>query len=95
MRYRRRLAGAGPAVTRSTGPGRGGGGPGGLASDVAPDWVAVRREWDGVHLSFGGLLAASLVPLGRAGERTALWTWECEQTCWLRDVFAARADLPR
>ncbi len=68
--------------------------PDGLTSDVAPDWTAVAGDWDGVHLTFGGLLAASLVPLGEVGDRTVLWTWECEQTCWLRDVFAARADLP-
>jgi hypothetical protein len=68
--------------------------PAGLASDVAPDWVSVGREWDGVHLSFGGLLGASLVPLGGPGERTTLWTWECEQTVWLRDAFASRVELP-
>lgn len=68
--------------------------PDGLTSDVAPDWTGVATEWDAVHLSFGGLLAASLVPLGSPGERTALWTWECEQTVWLRDAFTARTELP-
>jgi hypothetical protein len=68
--------------------------PDGLASDVAPDWVSVARQWDGVHLGFGGLLAASLRPLGAAGDRTVLWTWECEQTVWVRDAFAGRAPLP-
>ena len=68
--------------------------PAGLASDVAPDWVSVAGEWDGVHLGFGGLLAASLRPLGPAGERTTLWTWECEQTVWVRDAFTDRVALP-
>ena len=68
--------------------------PVGLATDVAPDWVAVGRQWDGVHLGFGGLLAASLRPLGPPGEVTALWSWECEQTVWVRDAFAARVPLP-
>lgn len=68
--------------------------PVGLASDVAPDWVSVAREWDGVHLGFGGLLAGSLRPLGPVGERTTLWTWECEQTVWVRDVLTDRVALP-
>jgi hypothetical protein len=68
--------------------------PAGLASDVAPDWVAVARQWDGVHLGFGGLLAASLRPLGPPGEVTVLWTWECEQTVWVREAFTGRAALP-
>jgi hypothetical protein len=68
--------------------------PAGLESDVAPDWVSVARQWDAVHLGFGGLLAASLRPLGPAGARTTLWTWECEQTVWLRDAFADRTSLP-
>ena len=68
--------------------------PAGLASDVAPDWAAVAGEWDGVHLGFGGLLAGSLRPLGPAGDRTTLWTWECEQTVWVRDAFSGRVPLP-
>ena len=68
--------------------------PAGLRSDVAPDWVSVARDWDGVHLGFGGLLAASLRPLGPSGERTTLWTWESEQTVWVRDVLTDRVALP-
>lgn len=68
--------------------------PAGLPSDVAPDWVSVAAEWDGVHVGFGGLLAAGLRTLGPVGDRTTLWTWECEQTVWVRDVFTDRADLP-
>lgn len=68
--------------------------PAGLPSDVAPDWVSMARAWDGVHLGFGGLLAASLRPLGPARERTALWAWECEQTVWVRDALTDRVALP-
>jgi hypothetical protein len=75
-------------------PGRGISDPDGLASDVAPDWVAVAREWDGVHVGLGGLLAAGLRPLGPAGDRTVLWTWECEQTVWVRDALTDRVPLP-
>ena len=68
--------------------------PAGLPSDVAPDWVSVAAEWDGVHVGFGGLLAAGLRPLGPVGERTTLWSWECEQTVWVRDALTDRAALP-
>lgn len=68
--------------------------PAGLPSDVAPDWVSVAAEWDGVHVGFGGLLAAGLRPLGPLGDRTTLWTWECEQTVWVRDAFTERVPLP-
>ncbi len=68
--------------------------PDGLECDLAPDWTAVARDWDGVHVGFGGLLAAALRPLGPVGERTVLWSWECEQTVWVREAFSARAPLP-
>lgn len=68
--------------------------PPGLECDLAPDWVAVAGEWDGVHVGFGGLLAAGLRPLGPPGERTVLWSWECEQTVWVREAFSTRTPLP-
>lgn len=68
--------------------------PEGLASRLAPAWAAVAEDWDGVRLSFAGLLAASYVPYGPTGRRTVLWTWDSEQTLWLRDVLTERTELP-
>lgn len=52
-----------------------------------PDWSAVAREADAVHLTVAGYLTAS----GRAlpvadGVATALAGWDPDRTCWLTDV---------
>lgn len=68
--------------------------PGVLTSDrssrharVDPDWQAVARDWDGVHLSMAGVMTAEDVPLERDGVVTELRGWEVESTVWLRWVF--------
>ncbi|MDV6011176.1 hypothetical protein [Haloechinothrix sp. LS1_15] len=61
---------------------------------LAPDWNAVARDWDGVHLSLFGYLAATHVPLGNGDDTTVLWTWDGEQTCWLRDVLTPADTVP-
>jgi hypothetical protein len=54
---------------------------------VLPDWVAVARDWDGIHLSIGGYLAATGVALTAGNAMTLLAGWEPDQTLWLNDVF--------
>lgn len=61
-------------------------------SDVwlAPDWAAVSRDWDGVHLSVHAWLRlAGRVIAVRSG-RTMLCGWNPDVTVWLR-----AADWPR
>lgn len=50
---------------------------------VAPDWNAVGREFDGVHLTAAGVATAQgvLLPLGE--HVTMLWGWDAECTAWL------------
>lgn len=55
-----------------------------VESVAQPDWGAVREEFDGVHLTVGGLIRAQAVPITRAGRTTMLWGWDAEGTAWLR-----------
>ncbi|MGC1195005.1 MAG: hypothetical protein WA976_09510 [Candidatus Dormiibacterota bacterium] len=55
---------------------------------VLPDWAAVAREYDGVHLSWAGFLTAEgfVSDLPERGA-TMLRYWGSERTLWLRDVL--------
>ena len=61
---------------------------------LAPNWGAVSEEWDGVHLSLGGLLTAEQ----NRYESPAGWTmvefWHAEQTRWLRPLKTETKRLP-
>jgi hypothetical protein len=61
---------------------------------VTPNWQAVARRWNGVHLSMGGLLAAQGVSRGEPGARTQLAGWDVECTVWLRWAFERVERLP-
>jgi hypothetical protein len=55
-----------------------------------PDWRAVSKDYDGVHLSVSGWLTATSQPLdvpGRAGH-TVCEGWSAESTAWFRPVFS-------
>lgn len=56
---------------------------------IEPDWQAVSQDWDGVHLSMGGLLTTERVRWGMPGHETHLFGWEVESTAWLRWVFVS------
>ena len=49
-----------------------------------PNRGAAARDWDGVHLSFGGLLTAELARFESAKGWTMLDTARAELTYWLR-----------
>lgn len=51
---------------------------------LVPNWGAVAEEWDGVHLSFGGCLAAEQNRHESAAGWSMLDFWHAEQTYWLR-----------
>jgi hypothetical protein len=61
---------------------------------LEPDWHAVARDWDGVHLTVGGLLAAEGVPFGGPGHWSKLSGWNSESTVWLRWAFDGAERLP-
>ena len=58
-----------------------------------PDWAAVAADWDAVHLSVGGYLAAATRPLSVAdGEAaTVLAGWNPDQAWWLTDILTANS----
>lgn len=57
--------------------------PGG-AGLLAPDWIEVAHDWDGVHLSFLGLLSVPFVRTETDEGASMLWSWDSEATTWLR-----------
>lgn len=68
----------------------------GLTADrvVTPDWLKVARDWDGMHLSVGGLLKTEGLPLAIEGAGTMLEGWGVESTLWLRWPFGQPQRLP-
>lgn len=55
--------------------------------ELVPDWSLVARRHAGVHLSFGGWLAALWNTVTSAEGSTTMWTFEGECTMWLHDVL--------
>ncbi|MDE2687669.1 MAG: hypothetical protein OXI16_09275 [Chloroflexota bacterium] len=65
-----------------------------MASWLTSNWSAVAAEWDGVHLTLGGLLTAEKVRVASAAGWSMLRFWDMEQTMWLRWVFDDVERLP-
>lgn len=53
---------------------------------IVPNWGAVSEEWDGVHLSLGGLLTSEQNRYESPDGWTMLDFWQSEQTYWLRGM---------
>ena len=51
---------------------------------LVPNWGTAAEEWDGVHLSFGGLLTTEQARYESESGWTMLESWHAEQTYWLR-----------
>ena len=62
-------------------------------SRLDPEWSSVAREFDGVHVSIGGLVTAEDVPYTEGGVTTELRGWNMESTCWLRWSFTSANPL--
>lgn len=56
---------------------------------ILPDWPAVARRWDGVHVSVGGYLSTAGMRVEADGAATLLAGWYADQTLWLHDVFTS------
>ena len=73
-------------------------GAAGIDNGPAPTWSRVADDYDGVHLSFDGLLTGLYVPHTTQEVTTTLWAWNWESTHWLRSVFTSATtldDLPQ
>jgi hypothetical protein len=67
----------------------------GIDNGLAPTWSAVAADYDGVHLSFAGMLTAVQAPVSDALiGTTTLWAWDWECTHWIRSVFTDTETLP-
>lgn len=68
---------------------------GGTEDDrLVPNWGAISEEWDGVHLSLGGLLTTEQNRYESSAGWTMLESWQAEQTYWLRSLEIASTRLP-
>ena len=61
---------------------------------LVPDWGAAAEDWDGVHLSLGGLLTAEQVRYQSEDGVSMLNFWQAEQTYWLRGFVSNARRLP-
>jgi len=61
--------------------------------EILPDWAAVAADWDGVHVSVGGLVTAHGVAVGSASSWSTVRSWDAEGTVWLRWAFSHIAAL--
>jgi hypothetical protein len=59
-----------------------------------PDWSAVARDFDAVHLTLGGLLTSEQVRIASAAGWSSHDKWDLEQTLWLRWRFESAERLP-
>ncbi len=75
-------------------PAKGGQGNGQDGEWLVPDWGAAARDWDGVHLSLGGLLTAEQVRHESPAGWSKLDAWHAEQTFWLGPIAARTMRLP-
>ncbi|WP_416264093.1 hypothetical protein ACNANV_15100 [Curtobacterium flaccumfaciens pv. flaccumfaciens] len=73
-------------VTAARGSSWGGSVPG--TAWFLPDWSAIAREFDGVHLSVGGYLDTAGIPLPVDGGMTMLAGMSPDSTVWLRGPLA-------
>src|SRR5262245_18179413 len=62
--------------------------------EVLPDWDAVTADWDGIHVSIGGLVTAHGVAVGSASSWSTVRDWDAEGTLWLRWAFSSAAEVP-
>ncbi len=62
-----------------------------------PDWPSIAADYDGIHLSWAGMLTSEghVVPVPDLGPDvvTMLRYWRSERTLWLNDVFGAPEPL--
>lgn len=63
-------------------------------SFLTVDWEAAAKDWDGVHLTFGGLLTSDSVRIASSAGWSMLMFWDLEQTLWLRWAFDTVERMP-
>ena len=66
------------------------------ASDgrLVPDWQKVAHDWDGVHLTLGGMLSSEQARYEQAHGWSMLQFWHSEQTHWLNRLAITGERMP-
>lgn len=61
---------------------------------LTPDWGRAAADWDGVHLTFGGLLSCEQHRYAQNGQWSQHQFWHAESTQWLRPLDIKATRLP-
>ena len=56
---------------------------------MVPDWRSVAVDWDGVHLSLGGVLSCEQARYEQGVEWSMMRWWHTERMLWLRRLDIA------
>jgi hypothetical protein len=80
-----------PDPIRDRNPDRGQ--PWGSNDGLVPDWAAIARHWDGVHITLWALLTATQVRVTSSTGWSEVWSRESEETTWLRWGFDAVEEM--
>lgn len=67
--------------------------PWGANDGLVPNWSAISREWDGVHVTRWAFLTGTQVRVTSEAGWTEMWSGEGEETTWLRWAFDAVEDM--
>lgn len=68
--------------------------PWGVSDGMVPDWSAIARVWDGVHISLWASVTAEQVRIASDIGWTERWGTNGEHTLWLNWAFCEVTDLP-
>lgn len=64
------------------------------SGETVPDWGSVAQDWDGVHLTLGGLITSLHVRCGKS-PWSVMWLWDTERTLWLRPRWESVKIMPQ
>lgn len=61
---------------------------------LVPDWQAVSKRWDGVHITLGGVLSCEQARYESNGEWSMMQFWHTELTRWLNRLEITGERIP-
>ena len=61
---------------------------------LQPNWREVSEQWDGIHITLGGMLTCEQVRYERGGEWSMMQFWHSEETKWLNRLQITGERMP-
>ena len=61
---------------------------------LIPNWREVSDQWDGVHLTLGGMLSCEQTRYDEGGEWSMMQFWHTEQTRWMNRMAITGERMP-